>query len=259
MQVVIWCGGKGTRLYEMTEFIPKPLVPIGNRPVLWHIMKIYSHFGFNEFILCLGYKGEMIKDYFLNYPIKVSDFTTTLHLKEPLKFHSNSLEDWRLTFVDTGIETLTGGRLLKIKNFLKNEKTFMATYSDGLADIDINNLLEFHKKMGKIVTITGGHPYSKYGLLEITSDNIVLSLKQKPKIGEFTNIGFMVFETEVFEYIKTDTTIEEVLMGLIKDEQVVMYKHENFFHPMDTYKDYEDLNSMWNSGAATWKIWENKE
>jgi len=258
MQVVIWCGGRGTRLHEMTEFIPKPLVPIGNRPVLWHIMKIYSHFGFNEFILCLGYKGEMIKDYFLNYPIKVSDFTITLHSKES-KFHSNNLEDWKLTLADTGIETLTAGRLLKIKNFLENGKTFMATYGDGLADIDIDVLLNFHKKMGKIVTITGGHPYSKYGLLEIAHDNIVLSLKQKPKIGEFTNIGFMVFEAEVFDYIKTDTTIEEVLMDLIKDGQVVMYKHENFFHPMDTYKDYEDLNSMSNSGNTPWKIWENRE
>jgi len=256
MKVAIWCGGKGIRLNEMTEFIPKPLIKIGERPILWHIMKTYSYFGLNEFVLCLGYKGGMIKDYFLNYPLKSYDFTKTLHT-EDVKIHSTDMEEWMITFADTGLETLTGGRLLKIKKFLENEDVFMATYGDGLADVDINALLKFHKEKGKIVTITGGHPYSKWGMIKTDSDSIVKSFWQKPVLTDYINIGFMIFNKEVFDYMKGDVEIEEVFKELVEESQVAMFKHDGFFHAMDTYRDYLDFNKMWEAKQTPWKVWES--
>lgn len=234
MKVVIWCGGRGTRLNEMTELVPKPIIEVGGKPILWHIMKIYSHFGYNEFILCLGYKGDLIKDYFTDVSRK---------------------EDWDITFVNTGLETLTGGRLLKVKKILENEDTFMATYGDGLSDIDINKLLSFHMKKGKMITITGGHPYSKWGMIKTDSNNIIRSFWQKPVLTDYINIGFMVFNKEVFNFIKDDVEIEEVFKKLVEYEQVVMFPHNGFFHAMDTYRDYLDFNKMWETNQTPWKVW----
>lgn len=234
MKVVIWCGGRGTRINELTDIIPKPMVNVGDKPVLWHIMKIYSSFGFKEFILCLGYKGEMIKGYVET---------------------SQDLEDWKITAVDTGLETLTGGRLLTVKKFLENEDAFMASYGDGLADINLNELMEFHKRKDVIVTVTGGHPYSKWGMIKTDSDNLVTGFWEKPVLTDYINIGFMVCKKEIFDFIKGDVEIEEVLKELVKHKKVAMFKHEKFFHAMDTYRDFLELNKIWESGNVPWKIW----
>lgn len=258
MKVIIWCGGRGTRLNELTDSMPKPIIPIGERPLLWHIMKIYSYFGFKEFVLCLGYKGDVIKDYFLKFPVNAYDFTKTINSKELLEIHSNEIEDWKITFADTGLETLTGGRLLKIKKFLEKDDIFMATYGDGLANININDLLEFHRRKGKIMTVTGGHPYSKWGMIQFDSDNIIKSFWQKPVLTDYINIGFMVFNKEIFDFIKGDIEIEEVFKELIKTGQIVMYPHEGFFHAMDTYRDYQDFNKMWETNQIPpWRIWKS--
>ena len=254
MKVAILCGGRGIRLNEITEFIPKPIIQIGYRPILWHIMKAYSHYGFKEFVLCLGYKGEMIKDYFLKYPLMANDFTKSLN-SNSFEIHSTDTDDWKITFADTGLETLTGERLLNAKKFLENEDTFMVTYGDGLANININELVEFHKKTGKMATITGGHPYSKWGMIQVDSNNIIKSFWQKPILTDYINIGFIIFNKGIFDYIKPGSEIEEVFVELVKAEQIAMFRHDGFFHAMDTYRDYLEFNKMWESNQAPWKIW----
>jgi glucose-1-phosphate cytidylyltransferase len=253
---VIFCGGAGTRLKEETEFKPKPIVKIGSRPIIWHIMKTYSHYGFNDFILCLGYKGEMIKEYFLRHKQFSQDFSLELESQKFDFFNNHLQENWKIIFAETGLETLTAGRLYKVKKYLEEEDRFMATYGDGLADIDIFKLIEFHQKTGKIATITGAHPSSKYGLLEANTDKLITSFNQKPKLDEYVNIGFMVFEKKIFDYLGQDRMIEDVFLDLVKDKQIVMYQHKGFFQAMDTYRDYEDLNKMWNKEKHPWKIWE---
>lgn len=253
---VIFCGGTGTRLKEETEFKPKPIVRIGERPILWHIMKIYSHYGFHDFVLCLGYKGELIKDYFLRHKQLSQDFTLDVE-KQNITFSDKyPKEPWKVTFAETGLETFTAGRLFEVKPYLEKKQRFMATYGDGLADIDIPKLLKFHRAHGKIATITGAHPHSKYGLVETTPDKFVTSFSQKPRLSDYVNIGFMVFEKEIFNYLGEDVMIEEIFVRLAKDKQIVMYQHDGFFHAMDTYKDYEDLNNMWaKEERPAWKIW----
>lgn len=254
MKVVILCGGRGTRLNELTEFVPKPIIQIGSKPILWHLMKTYSHYGFKEFILCLGYKGEMIKEYFLKYPLMTNNFTKSLN-SNSFEVHSPDTDDWKITFVDTGLDSLTGERLLNAKKFLENEDVFMVTYGDGLSNVNINELLEFHKRTGKIATITGGHPYSKWGMIKVDSNNIIKSFWQKPVLTDYINIGYIVFNKEVFDYIKAGNEIEEVFVELVKTEQIVMFQHDGFFHAMDTYRDYLEFNKMWESNQAPWKIW----
>jgi len=253
-KVVILCGGEGTRLKEHTEFIPKPLVRIGGKPILWHVMKIYSHYGYQDFILCLGYKGDMIKQYFLNYETENFDFTLKLK-KRAIDFpKKHEVEDWSVSCVDTGEKTLTGGRLKKISHYLDSED-FMVTYGDGVADIDINQLWKFHKSKDKMVTITGVHPVSKYGLIKINKGFEVINFKEKPPLKDLINAGFMVCKREFIDLIKTDCMFEEnILPDLSRKKQVAVYKHESFFHPMDTYKDYESLNRIWNE-KANWKVW----
>jgi len=253
MKVAILCGGRGTRLNEITEFIPKPLVQIGDKPLLWHLMKTYSHYGFKEFVLCLGYKGEMIKDYFLKYPLMVNNFTKSLN-SNSFEVHSSDTEDWKITFVDTGLDSLTGERLLNAKKFLENEDIFMVTYGDGLSNVAINELLAFHKRMGKIATITGGHPYSKWGMIQVDDRNIIKAFWQKPVLTDYINVGFMVFNKEVFDYIK-GAEIEDVFVELVKRGEIAMFKHDGFFHAMDTYRDYLEFNKMWETEQAPWKIW----
>lgn len=259
LKTVIFCGGYGTRMREQTEFMPKPLVSVGEKPILWHIMKIYSQHGFNDFILCLGYKGEMIKQYFLNYEWLNSDFTLNLKSGREWMAHNRHLiEDWNITFVDTGQKTLTAGRLKRVSKYLNGEKTFMATYGDGLADVNIKELIKFHRENGKIATITGAHPSSKYGLLQTDADKCIVSFQQKPRLSEYINIGFMVFEKDIWSYLEDDRMIEDVFVKLAKDNEIIMFPHEGFFHAMDTYKDYEDLNLMWNRGDTPWITWPRK-
>ena len=257
MKVVILCGGQGTRLREETEFKPKPLVTVGGIPIIWHIMKMYSSFGHKNFVLCLGYKGWMIKDFFLNYRWKRNDFTLDLGKSGAIEHYERSLEDWKITFADTGKKTNTAGRILISRKYL-DEKRFMMTYGDGVSDINFDKLLQFHEKKGKIATISCTRATSKYGLVMPDDEGLVTDFKQKPILSDLINIGFAVFENEIFNYINKDCPIEDVFPELIKDGQLGMYQHNGFFHSMDTYKDYQDLNNVWNSNNVPWKIWNDK-
>ncbi len=253
--VVILCGGKGTRLKEETEFKPKPLVEIGGIPILSHIMKIYSSQGFKNFILCLGYKGELIRKYFLDQKHMLNDFTLDTSLNN-VEFHNNlALNDCKITFVNTGDETLTGGRIKKIQKYVKTEN-FLLTYGDGVANINIHQLLETHKKSNKVCTFTGVNPISKYGLVKVGENSEVLDFTEKPRMNDIINGGFMVMNRSFFDYIDEDCMFEsKILPRLSNLKQVLVYHHQGFWHCMDTYKDYEDLNKLWKE-SRPWKIWE---
>lgn len=251
--VVIFCGGKGTRLKEETEFKPKPMVTIGGKPMLWHIMKIYSHYGFNKFILCLGYRGDYIKDYFLRHKFLSSDFS--LKNGDPTICAENLAEaNWEITFADTGEETMTGERLLMVKKYVPND-LFMVTYGDGVSNIDINALVEFHKNQNTIGTISGVHPTSKWGLVSV-DNNLVSSFDQKPRLHDYVNGGFMVFKQEFFNRLKPGQMVEDFLIDLAREKQLALYKHEGFWHCMDTHQDHEALNKLWAANPQ-WKIWSN--
>ncbi len=254
--VVILCGGKGTRLREETEYKPKPLVEIGGRPILWHIMKGYSYFGFNNFILCLGYKGQAIKEYFLNYEFMNNDFALRIKTKEYCTLDSKTpLEDWNIIFSDTGAETNTGGRIKKIEKYVKSD-FFMATYGDGISDINIESLLEFHLQHKKIATITGFHPRTKYGQVRVRKDGKVLSFQEKPWLKDFINGGFFVFNRKFFDYLEEDCILEkEPFERLVEEQQMVLYKHEGFWFAVDTYKDYLEINTMFERGETPWMLW----
>jgi len=256
MKVVILCGGMGARMKEETEFKPKPLVKIGDKPILWHIMKIYSHYGFSDFILCLGYKGEMIKEYFLNYDCMNNDFTIDLGCKNQVKFYGNHCEsDWSVTLADTGLETNTGGRIKKIQKYVDGE-TFLATYGDAVGDVNTKKLIEFHKSKGKTATITAVHPLSRYGVVEADDDNIVKGFKEKPRLGGWINAGFFVFNKDIFRYLKEDSVLETApLETLSEKREVAVYHHGGFWQCMDTFKDSELLNRIWNSDNVPWRVW----
>ena len=258
MKVVILAGGLGTRLSEETDLKPKPMVEIGGKPIIWHIMKSYSHYGFNEFIICLGYKGYVIKEYFANYFLHQSDVTIDLRGNQNnLEIHNCNAEEWKITLVDTGLNTMTGGRIKRIRNYIGNE-TFMLTYGDGIANINLQNLLEFHGKYGKYATVTSVQSSGKFGTLELDDRNNVLSFQEKPKReGAWINAGFFVLEPKVFDYIKEDETIweREPLEGIAKDGQLMTYKHYEFWKCMDTLRDRGELESLWNSDNAPWKVW----
>ena len=253
--VVIFCGGTGTRMKEETEFRPKPMVSLGDKPILWHIMKIYSHYGFNKFIIALGYKGDYIKDYFLNQEYFENDFS--LRTKNGKKvLHKNTRrrkEDFHITFVDTGLETLTGERLLRVKKYL-NGNTFMVTYGDGVSNIDIHNLFKFHNKHRLIGTMTGVHPRSKWGLIVSDKKFLVKKFQQKPKLNQYVNGGFMVFKKDFLKYLKPRQTIEDALECLIRDKQLAVYIHDGYWSAMDTYQDVEDMNRQWKRDPL-WKVW----
>lgn len=253
MKTVILCGGKGTRMKEETEFKPKPLVEIGGRPILWHIMKIYAQHGFNDFILALGYKGNMIKDYFLNHKIFTNDFTYH-HSSNEIKFHDPVADDFKITFVDTGQESFTGERLLGVKKYIP-ENEFMVTYGDGVGDINIGKLTNFHKNQGTAATITGVHPYSKYGLVSVDKENkLVTGFHQKPLMHDYVSSGFMVFNPKIFDYLDKGP-LENAFPKLIQDRQLSLYIHDGFWRGMDTYHDLEELNRLW-SETKPWAIWE---
>lgn len=256
MQAVILCGGKGTRMREETEYRPKPLVPVGGKPILWHIMKIYSHYGINDFILCTGYKSEMIKQYFMEMYWRNNDFTLHINGGKGINFHTVEKESWNVTIIDTGFETLTGGRLKRIEKYLK-EDDFLMTYGDGVSDVDINRLIKFHKDKGKIATITGVHPMSPFGLIEV-EDGIVKAFKEKPRLKDMINGGFMVLNRKVFDYIPEEDCMfeEEPLRSLAVNTELAVYEHNGFWTAIDTFKDIEKINKMWEDSDTPWKIWE---
>lgn len=255
MKAVILCGGKGTRMREETEYRPKPLVPIGGKPILWHIMKIYSQYGINDFILCSGYKGDMIKQYFMEMYWRNNDFTVHINGDKKVTFHTEEKEDWNITIVDTGLETMTGGRLKAIEKYL-DEDDFLMTYGDGVSDVDISKLIEFHKSKGTLATLTGVHPMSPFGLLEV-KDGIVNSFKEKPRLKDMINGGFMVLNKKALSYIKEDCMFEEEpLRNIARESQLAVYEHNGFWTAIDTFKDIEKVNKMWDKGDRPWKIWE---
>jgi glucose-1-phosphate cytidylyltransferase len=254
LDVVIFCGGRGTRLSEKTREMPKPLIELGESPILWHIMKIYSQYNYSRFLLTLGYKGDMIVDYFINRLPTSSNFSiNTSDIKVP-----QSKENWDVQFIQTGIDSKTSKRLAFCRDYLSTD-TFMITYGDGVADIDIGNLVKTHRYLketrGVIATITITRPYSKYGIVKI-EDHIVRKFREKPLLNDYVNVGFIVAEKEIFEYVERDGDVmfEETLENIANDGKLGCYIHDGFWHAMDTYKDYVDLNEMWNT-APKWKIW----
>jgi glucose-1-phosphate cytidylyltransferase len=257
MKVVLLAGGLGTRLSEETVLRPKPMVEIGGSPILWHIMKIYAAHGFNEFVICLGYKGYVIKEYFANYFLHQSD--VTFDMKEnKMEIHNSQAEPWKVTLVDTGFDTMTGGRVKRVKKYLNNEP-FLLTYGDGVGSINIKEVVEFHKKNNKLLTVTAVQPSGRFGALNIAENNdSVISFMEKPKgDGAWINGGFFVCQPEVLDYITEDKTVfeKEPLENIASDEQMVAYKHSGFWKPMDTLRDKQELENLWDSGKAPWKNW----
>src|SRR5271170_1035140 len=258
MKVVIFAGGLGTRISEETESRPKPMVEIGGKPILWHIMKIYSHYGFNDFIICLGYKGFLIKEYFMQYYLHNSDITIELGSNK-LNIHYTNAESFKVTLVDTGLDTKTAGRLKRIQSYIGQED-FMLTYGDGVGDIDLNKLLAFHNAHGKVATVTAVQPEARFGGMELADDGLVKIFKEKPKEGsKWVNGGFFVLKPEVFNYIKgnaDETMWEDAPMeNLATSKELVAYKHRGFWKPMDAMRDKIELENLWQTNQAKWKLW----
>ena len=258
MKVLLLAGGFGTRLSEETDTRPKPMVEIGGKPILWHIMKIYSHYGFNDFVILLGYKGYYIKEFFANYFLHRSDITIDI-ASGKMEILNNTSEPWRVTLLDTGLHSMTGARIKKARKIVGDD-AFMLTYGDGVANIKIDDLLKFHSSHKKIVTMTSAQPDGRFGALEISDQDQVLQFKEKPKgDGSWINAGFFVCEPEVFDYIDDDESTvfeQEPLMRLAQDGEIFTYKHHGFWMPMDTLRDKNKLNEMWQENKAEWKIWE---
>ncbi len=256
MRAVILAGGMGTRLREETEYRPKPMVEIGGRPILWHIMKNLSQQQLSEFVLCLGYKGDVIKDFFLNYDARINDVTVDIGRDGiSLQHNKSNTEQWKVTLANTGLNTMTGGRIYRVRDHLKNER-FLCTYGDGLADIDLRSLLEFHKSHGKIATVTAVKPTSRFGAMEIGSDNKVNRFAEKPKSEQWINGGFFIFEPKVFDYLDADCVLEQhPLENIAKDGQLMAFHHRGFWQPMDTFRETQELNELWSSSKAPWKNW----
>lgn len=258
MKVAILCGGKGTRLKEETVFRPKPLVGIGEKPILWHIMNLYSFYGFKDFILCLGYQGEMIKQYFLNYELMNSDFTVEFSREYQISLHKKPCLDWRVTLADTGMESMTGCRLKKIENYIGDDPDFMVTYGDGLANVNVQELAAYHRNHGAIATVTGVRPLSRFGELDVVEDR-VQEFREKTQVKQgWINGGFFVFRREFFSYLTSEEACvleQEPLERLARDGQLRIFKHGGFWQCMDTYRDMEQLNQLWRGGKAPWEVW----
>lgn len=257
MKVVILAGGFGTRISEESHLKPKPMIEIGDKPILWHIMKEYSYYGFNEFIICLGYKQHVVKEYFADYYLYNSDVTFDME-KNEMTVHNNSAEPWKVTLVDTGLNTMTGGRIKRIQEYIGNE-TFMLTYGDGVCDINIKELVKFHKKHGKIATLTAIQPGGKFGALDIREDSTIQNFVEKKKEdGGWINGGYMVLNPEIFNYLEDDTTVFErkPLETVAKEGQLVAYKYDGFWQCMDTLRDKLYLEELISRGNAPWKVWE---
>jgi glucose-1-phosphate cytidylyltransferase len=260
MKVVILCGGRGTRLREETEFRPKPMVPIGQKPILWHIMKYYASFGHHEFILCLGYKGDMIKDYFRNYLWNTCDISLSLGRKQKIKFHDrHNEEDWTVTLAETGEDSMTAFRLKQVQRYVPRGETFLFTYGDGLSNIDINATIKAHRRSKKICTISAVHPAGRFGSLKIEADGSIHDFTEKPQVEQaYVNGGYMVCDHRIFNYVTEDPTImfeREPIAKIVADGQMHSYRHEGFWQPMDTYQESQYLNRLWAENKAPWKVW----
>lgn len=258
MKVVILAGGLGTRISEESHLKPKPMIEVGDAPILWHIMKYYSSYGFNEFIICCGYKGYVIKEYFADYYLHRSDITFDFSDNNKMIVHNNVAEPWKVTVIDTGLNTMTGGRLKRIQKYVGNE-TCMMTYGDGVSDVDLDALLKFHREHGKAATLTAIQPGGRFGVLDIDDSQTVRQFSEKAKEdGGWINAGFMVLEPEAFSYIEGDQTYfeKEPLENMAKDGNLAAYRHEGFWKCMDTMRDKGMLDELWNRGNAPWKRWE---
>jgi len=256
MKVVLLAGGLGTRLSEETSLRPKPMVEIGGMPILWHIMKIYSSYGYNDFVICLGYKGYLIKEYFANYFLHKSDVTIDLK-SNTVKVDDSKAEPWTITLVDTGNESMTGGRIKRVQNQIGYEP-FLLTYGDGVSNVDISQLVKFHKSNGKLCTVTAVQPSGRFGALNLTENDQVHSFMEKPKgDGSWINGGFFVCEPEVFNYINGDSTVfeKEPMENIAAEGEMIAYKHNGFWKPMDTLRDKHELEADWQSNEAKWKVW----
>jgi len=257
MKAIILAGGLGTRISEESSTKPKPMITVGGKPIIWHIMKMYSYHGINDFIICCGYKGYMIKEYFANYFLHMSDVTYDVE-NNSMRVHEKRAEPWKVTLVDTGENTMTGGRLGRIAEYIKDEESFCMTYGDGVSDVDISSTINFHKQHGKLATITGVIPSGRFGALDIRNQQVV-SFKEKPKgDGAVINGGFFVLSPGVLSLIKDDKTIweQEPLIQLAQEGQLMAFEHKGFWQPMDTQRDHHFLEELWNSGDAPWKKWD---
>jgi len=259
MKIMILCGGSGTRLREETEYRPKPMVDVGGRPILWHIMKYFAHFGYSDFILCLGYRANVIKEYFLNYEAMNNDFTLKLGLTREIQYQNlHSEQDFKVTLSDTGVDTMTGARVKRASAYLDSDY-FMVTYGDGLSNVNIKDLVEFHHSHGKLATLTSVRPISRFGVLELSDLGQVRSFAEKPASPGWINSGYMVFHKDALKYfdIAPECVMErEPMERLVRDGQLMAYRHDGFFFAMDTYREYVELNTLWNKGQAPWKVWE---
>ena len=257
MKVVILAGGLGTRISEETHSKPKPMITIGDRPILWHIMKIFSCYGYNDFVICLGYKGYVIKEYFSHYFLQDSDVTFDFKKHNEVNIHQHRTEPWRVTLVDTGKDSMTGGRVKRIQKYI-GDAPFMLTYGDGVADVDIHQLIEFHRSHGKIGTVTAVKPPGRFGALSLQENGEVWAFEEKPKgDGSWINGGFFIFQPEIFSYLDGDHTVleQEPLQTLAKEGELHAYKHDGFWYAMDTVKDRNYLEQLWETGNAPWKMW----
>jgi glucose-1-phosphate cytidylyltransferase len=260
MKVVILCGGKGTRLREETEYRPKPMVPIGQRPILWHIMKTYAHYGFKDFVLCLGYKGDMIKDFFRNYLWLTNDVTLSLGRKPGVRFHTrHEEEDWNVTLAETGEETMTAGRIKRIEPYLGEDDTFLLTYGDGVGNVNIPATIELHRQQQRELTLTAVHPPGRFGELSFSGEHTVDAFNEKPQAeGGWINGGYFVASRKIFRHLRDCDTVmfeQDPIRGIAQNGQLVAYKHTGFWQPMDTYQEYQLLNRLWTEGKAPWKVW----
>lgn len=258
MKVVILAGGLGTRLREETEFRPKPMVLVGGRPILWHIMKLYAHHSFRDFVVCLGYRGHMVKEYFLNYEAINNDFTINLGSKNKVVYNGHHTEqDFLVTLADTGQDTMTGGRIRRIQKYITDD-TFMVTYGDGVSNVNIRALAEFHHAHGRLATVSVTQPTARYGIVSMENSGQVSEFIEKPRLNDWVNIGHFVFNRHIFDYLDGDDTILEraPLERLAAEGQLMAYQHHDFFFAMDTYREYLVLNDLWDGGHAPWKVWQ---
>ncbi len=257
IKTIILCGGYGTRIRDVIEDLPKPMIPIGGHPIVWHIMHNYAKFNVKEFILCLGYKGEVIKNYFLNYQNYKNDFTINLLDQTKINHTNAAQEDWQITFAETGLNAFTGARVKKIKKYVADHDCFLLTYGDGVGNIDISKLIEFHKSHGKLMTVTGAHPPGRFGELTIDGDQVI-GFNEKPQAIEgWISAGFFVCNKKIFDYLNDEENLifeKNPIENITKDGQLMVYKHQGFWHPMDTSRDYQLLNELWLSGNAPWIV-----
>jgi len=258
MDVVILCGGQGARMREETEYRPKPMVEVGGRPLLWHVMRLCGHHGLGRFVLCLGYKGSMIKDYFLNYEAMTQDCTVAVGGRRQVWYHGASEPfDFEVTLADTGLDTMTGGRVKRVEPHVRGE-TFIVTYGDGLSNVDIRRLIAFHEGHGRLATVTTVQPVSRFGITQIDAGSRVVQFAEKPKVEGWVSAGFFVFNRRIFDYLAAgDQQVLETepLERLAREGQLMAYKHDGFFFPVDTYRDYLYVNDLWKEGQAAWKVW----